>query len=76
MGRKNKRIIEELELPLIQNEYRKPKCAVFPGKNLFFTGYAAQVAIDDARDFSQNHQETVYECRLSEGGCGYYHIGV
>lgn len=74
MGRKNKRIVEDLVLTPIQDEYRKPKCTSFPDRALFFTGYAAQTAIDDARAYSRNAHERVYECRLTEGGCGYYHI--
>lgn len=77
MGRKNNRIREELYLPPIKEEKRTmPKCRVFPDKTVFITGYRAQVAIDEIRATSDRDKKPkrVYECKVSEGGCGYYHV--
>ncbi len=79
MGRKNNRLKEELYLPPIKGEDEKrkmPRCRVFPDKTVFTTGYRAQVAIDEIRAISERDKvpSRVYECELSEGGCGFFHV--
>lgn len=77
MGRKNKRIDLDTYLPPIKEEWRPlPKCRKFPDKTVFTTGYRAQTAIDEIRHISDRDKlpERVYDCKLSEGGCGYFHI--
>ncbi len=79
MGRKNKRQELDLYLPPIKEEGQKrkmPKCRIFPDKAVFTTGYRAQVAIDEIAATSTRDKvpTRVYECELSEGGCGFFHI--
>jgi hypothetical protein len=78
MPRKNKRVELDLYLPPIKGEDEKrelPRCPVFPHKTLFTTGYRAQTAIDEIRARSDRDKvpERVYECEVSDGGCGYFH---
>jgi len=76
MGRKNKRAVTDTYLPPIKEEKRQPpRCARFPDKTVFITGYGAQVAIDEIKAISDRNKtpERVYECKTIEGGCGYYH---
>lgn len=76
MGRKNKRIDTDTYLPPIKEDKRSmPICKRFPNKTVFTTGYRAQVAIDEIRATSHREKtpERVYECKLDEGGCGYFH---
>ncbi len=77
MGRKNRRLVEETFLPQIKEDKRQtPRCYRFPEKTLFITGYGAQVAVDEikARSKAEKTPERVYECKIDEGGCGYFHI--
>ncbi len=77
MGRKNKRLVEETFLPQIKEDKRQtPKCYKFSDKTLFITGYGAQVAVDEIKAYSNREKtpERVYECLISEGGCGYFHV--
>jgi hypothetical protein len=77
MGRKNRRIVEDLYLPPIKEERRSmPRCGRFPDKTVFTTGYRAQVAVDEikARSARDKTPIRVYPCEVAEGGCGYYHI--
>jgi hypothetical protein len=77
MGRKNRRIVEDLFLPPIKEEWRPtPKCFVFPSKAVFTTGYRAQIAVDEiqARSDRDKKPSRVYECKVEDGGCGYFHI--
>jgi len=78
VGRKNKRIPVEVYLPPIKEaEDRRsmPTCKKFPHKTVFTTGWRAQEAIDEikARSNRSHTPERVYDCKLSEGGCGYFH---
>lgn len=76
MGRKNRRIQDDLYLPPIKEDKRSmPRCKKFPDKTVFTTGYRAQVAIDEikARSDRDKTPERVYECKINEGGCGYFH---
>lgn len=77
MARKNRRIVEDLSLPPIKEEWRSmPRCSKFPSKAVFTTGYRAQEAIDEIQSHSKRVKipKRVYDCKLSAGGCGYYHI--
>ena len=79
MARKNNRIQDDLYLAPIkeEDERRKmPRCRVFPDKSVFTTGYRAQVAIDEIAATSTREKvpTRVYECRLAEGGCGFFHV--
>lgn len=76
MARKNKRLEEEAFLPLIKDEKRvMPVCPKFPTKTVFTSGYRAQIAIDEIR--ARSHRDKVptrvYECKVTENGCGFYH---
>jgi hypothetical protein len=78
MPRKNKRVTEEQWLPTFKalDERRElPVCHKFPQKTLFTTGYRAQVAVDEinARSTRDEKPKRVYECKIDEGGCGYFH---
>lgn len=76
MGRKNKRIQEELYLPPIKEDKRSmPRCPRFPDKTVFTTGYRAQIAVDEikARSTRDKIPQRVYECKVAEGGCGFFH---
>lgn len=76
MGRKNRRIVDDLFLPPIKEEWRPmPKCSKFPHKTVFTTGYRAQIAIDEIKATSERDKtpSRVYECLIAEGGCGYFH---
>lgn len=78
MARKNRRFIEDLPLPLIkeEDEWRPhPRCPKFPYKTLFTSGFRAQMAIDDIRSRADDSHipERVYECKLEENGCGFFH---
>lgn len=76
MGRKNKRIDTDTYLPPIKEERRAmPRCHRFPDKTVFTTGYRAQVAVDEIKASSNRRKtpERVYECKVIEGGCGYFH---
>lgn len=76
MGRKNKRVEEEVFLPLIKDEKREmPRCPRFPHKTSFTSGYRAQVAIDEikARSDRDKIPTRVYECEVAKGGCGFFH---
>jgi hypothetical protein len=76
MGRKNKREEVDLYLPTIKEERREmPRCHRFPDKTVFTTGYRAQVAIDEIRATSDRSKVPVrvYECKITEGGCGFFH---
>lgn len=77
MGRKNKRVDQDLYLPPIKEEYRPtPLCSKFPLKTVFTTGYRAQVAVDEiiARSDREKTPVRVYECLIAEGGCGFFHV--
>jgi hypothetical protein len=79
MGRKNNRLPEDLYLPPIKEEEQKrkmPRCRIFPTKAVFTTGYRAQVAIDEIKATSERDKvpSRVYECEISEGGCGFFHV--
>jgi hypothetical protein len=80
MGRKNNRMpVDNEPLPLFKekDQWRKlPKCRVFPDKTVFTEGYLAQIAVDEikARSDREKTPERVYECKLADGGCGYFHI--
>lgn len=70
MGRKNRRIVEDLYLsPLGEERRSMPRCGVFPRQPMFITGYHAQAMIDD-----QKLAASVYECSIDNGGCGFFHI--
>lgn len=76
MGRKNKRIEYDTYLPPIKEDKRSmPRCNVFPDKTVFTTAYRAQIAIDEIKAVSDRDKipVRVYECKLNEGGCGYWH---
>jgi hypothetical protein len=76
MGRKNRRIVEDLYLPPIKEDKRSmPKCNKFPDKTVFTTGYRAQVAVDEINAVSTEDKTPirVYSCD-EYGGCGYFHI--
>ncbi len=76
MGRKNKRLEFDTSLPPIKDERRSmPRCSRFPQKSVFSTGYRAQIAVDEikARSDRDKTPVRVYECKISEGGCGYFH---
>jgi hypothetical protein len=78
MPRRNNRVIEEQWLPTFKalDERRElPKCEKFPHKTLFTTGYRAQIAVDEinARSDRDKKPKRVYECKVDEGGCGYFH---
>lgn len=76
MSRKNKRLQEEVFLPLIKDEKRSmPICPKFPHKTTFTSGYRAQIAIDEikARSDRDKIPTRVYECKLEENGCGFFH---
>jgi hypothetical protein len=76
MPRKNRRYQEEVFLPLIKDEKRTmPICPRFPTKTTFTSGYRAQAAIDEikARSDRDKVPTRVYECKLTEGGCGFFH---
>jgi hypothetical protein len=78
MPRKNNRITFDTYLPPIKEEDDKralPICPVFPAKTLFTTGWRAQVAVDEINAHSNRDKKPkrVYECKTSEGGCGYFH---
>lgn len=77
MGRKNKRVELDTYLPPIKEEKRPtPKCNKFPDKTVFTTGYRAQTAVDEIklRSHRDKTPERVYECKIVDGGCGYFHI--
>jgi hypothetical protein len=76
VGRKNRRVELDTYLPPIKEERRPaPKCSKFPHKTTFTTGYRAQVSIDEikARSHESVVPERVYECKINEGGCGFFH---
>lgn len=77
MGRKNRRVVDDLYLPPIKEDRRSmPRCSRFPGKTVFTTGYRAQTAVDEiqARSDRDKTPVRVYTCETAEGGCGYFHI--
>lgn len=77
MGRKNRRIKEDLYLPPIKEERRStPRCWLFPDKTVFTTGYRAQLAVDEIRYTSERDKVPVrvYACDLEDGGCGFFHV--
>lgn len=76
MGRKNRRIEEDTYLPPIKEERRSvPRCARFPEKTVFTTGYRAQIAVDEikARSDRDKVPVRVYACEVKDGGCGFFH---
>jgi hypothetical protein len=78
MGRKNKRLVLDTYLEPIKEESERrimPRCNIFPYKTVFTTGYRAQVAIDEikARSDRDKTPERVYDCKVADGGCGFFH---
>ena len=78
MPRRNKRLPVDHWLPPVksEDEWRAlPTCDKFPHKTLFTTGYYAQEVVDEinARSDRDKKPKRVYECKLVEGGCGYFH---
>ena len=77
MGRKNRRIVEDLYLAPIKEEKRSvPRCWRFPDKTVFTTGYRAQVAVDEIKYISDRDKVPVrvYACEVEDGGCGFFHV--
>lgn len=78
MGRRNNRIDIETYLPPIKeldDRREMPRCPKFYWKTVFTSGYRAQVAVDEimARSDREKVPVRVYECRIDDGGCGFFH---
>ncbi len=78
MPRRNRREVIDSWLPTFKAEEDRrntPRCKKFPHKTVFTTGYRAQVAVDEINASSHRDEKPkrVYECKLEDGGCGFFH---